>query len=70
MHPSKLAIDAPSTKLIAFLRKHYCLANYVPQNHNFVVFNEYFEKGLKYVPYTPEIREPPAPAAVPVRSEP
>lgn len=41
--PSKLAIDRPSPKLISFMRKHYQLSGYVPQNNNFVVYNEYFE---------------------------
>jgi hypothetical protein len=40
--PSNLAYDRPSPKLIAFLKKHYSLINFTPQNNNFVVFNEYF----------------------------
>ena len=39
----KLAYDRPSDKLLAFLRKHYKLAGYIPQNNNFVVYNQYFE---------------------------
>ena len=35
--------DRPSPKFLAFLRKHFHLANYVPQANNFVVFKEYFE---------------------------
>ena len=35
--------DRPSPKFLAFLRKHYHLASYVPQANNFVVFREYFE---------------------------
>ena len=35
--------DRPSPKFLAFLRKYYHLANYVPQANNFVVFKEYFE---------------------------
>ncbi|KXZ54642.1 hypothetical protein GPECTOR_4g708 [Gonium pectorale] len=41
--PSCLAYDRPSPKLLAFLRKHYGLQEFVPQSNNFVVFNRYFE---------------------------
>lgn len=40
--PEKLAYDRPSSKLVAFLKKHYNLASYLPQNNNFIVFNDYF----------------------------
>lgn len=40
---SNLAYDRPSPKLIAFLKKHYNLTNYTPQNNNFVIFFEYFK---------------------------
>lgn len=46
--PKKLGYDRPSEKLINFLSKHYNLVDYVPQNNNFVVFNNYFiEKKTK-----------------------
>ena len=32
----------PSPKLIGFMRKHYGLTNYVPQQNKFVIFDEYF----------------------------
>ena len=38
----KLAYDRPSPKLRAFLSKHYYLKNFVPQNNNYVVYDEYF----------------------------
>jgi len=41
-HPSKLAYDRPSPKLIAFLRKYYNLTDFEKQNNNYVVFNQYF----------------------------
>ncbi|GIL83039.1 hypothetical protein Vretifemale_11855, partial [Volvox reticuliferus] len=41
--PASLAYDRPSPKLLAFLRKHYCLQEYVPQSNNYVVFNRYFD---------------------------
>lgn len=41
-HPSCLAYDRPSTKLLSFLNRHYQLNNFVPQNNNFVVFDDYW----------------------------
>lgn len=41
--PAQVAYDRPSPKLIGFLRKHYGLADYIPQNNNFVVFNQYWQ---------------------------
>lgn len=38
----KLAYDRPSLKLKMFLAKHYNLRNYVNQNNNFVVYDDYF----------------------------
>jgi len=49
-----IGYDRPSPKLIGFLRKHYQLTNYLPQNNNYVVFKEYF----LFKPYKPiEIKE-------------
>ena len=42
VRPEKLGYDRPSEKLISFLRRHYGLKNYVPQNNNYVVFNAFF----------------------------
>ena len=41
--PPQLGYDRPSPKLIAFLRKHYALTEYLLQANNFVVFNAYFD---------------------------
>ncbi len=41
--PCKLAYDRPSSKMIAFMAKNYGLKSYVPQNNNYVVFDEYFK---------------------------
>jgi hypothetical protein len=38
----KFAYDRPSNKLKGFLAKHYSLRNFVRQNNNFVVFDDYF----------------------------
>ena len=46
VNPAKLAYDRPSPKLKAFLAKHYNLRNFVAQNNNFVVFDEYFNDHL------------------------
>ncbi len=40
--PEKIAYDRPSSKLIGFLKKHYGLAKYLPQNNNYVIFSKYF----------------------------
>lgn len=42
-HPAKLAYDRPSEKLLSFLKKHYGLVKFIPQNNNYVVYNQYFE---------------------------
>ena len=42
--PNKLAYDRPSFKMIAFLRKHYGLKDYLKQTNNFVLFNEFFQE--------------------------
>ncbi len=39
-----IAYDRPSPKLIWFLKKHYGLSDYIPQNNNFVIFRQYFDK--------------------------
>jgi len=41
--PRRLAIDKPSQKFLFFMKKHFGLIKYVPQNNNFVVFSAYFE---------------------------
>ena len=46
VNPAKLAYDRPSSKLIGFLSKHYGLKAYVPQNNNYVVFNQYWDPNV------------------------
>jgi alpha-tubulin N-acetyltransferase 1 len=41
----KLGYDKPSEKFISFLKKHYGLKRYIPQNNNYVVFSAYFDSG-------------------------
>jgi alpha-tubulin N-acetyltransferase 1 len=42
LEASKIAYDRPSNKLLNFLQKNFNLVDYVPQNNNFVVYNDYF----------------------------
>lgn len=42
INPSLLAYDRPSIKLLSFLKKYFNLVDYVPQNNNFVVYDDYF----------------------------
>lgn len=40
--PALIAYDRPSHKLMGFLAKHFGLSNYVQQNNNYVVFDDYY----------------------------
>ena len=40
--PKFMAIDRPSPKLLAFLRKYYGLAKSIPQVNNYVIFDGFF----------------------------
>merc|ERR1712216_297298 len=40
--PEQIAYDRPSPKLIGFLRKHFSLSSFTPQENNFVLFHQYF----------------------------
>jgi hypothetical protein len=42
MQPNMIAYDRPSKLLLSFLNKHYKLASFVPQNNNYVIFDQYF----------------------------
>jgi len=43
INPAQLAIDRPSAKFRAFLKKHYGLARNIPQVNNFVIFDGFFK---------------------------
>ena len=45
--PEKLAYDRPSEKLLCFLKKHYNLAKYIPQNNNYVIYDRCFDKNIE-----------------------
>eukprot|EP00405_Crypthecodinium_cohnii_P039522 CAMPEP_0206535354 /NCGR_PEP_ID=MMETSP0325_2-20121206/6086_1 /ASSEMBLY_ACC=CAM_ASM_000347 /TAXON_ID=2866 /ORGANISM="Crypthecodinium cohnii, Strain Seligo" /LENGTH=297 /DNA_ID=CAMNT_0054032323 /DNA_START=47 /DNA_END=941 /DNA_ORIENTATION=- len=44
VRPSQMAYDRPSPKFLGFLGKHFSLRRFVPQNNNFVVFDDYFSE--------------------------
>merc|ERR1719191_2354139 len=50
IHPARLAYDRPSEKLLGFLRKHFNLCKFRPQNNNFVVFDEFFRQPQQKPP--------------------
>jgi len=50
IEPRRIAYDRPSPKLISFLKKHYGLEAYIPQNNNFIVYNDYFNVEKKIAP--------------------
>ena len=40
--PTELAYDRPSPKLLSFLKKYFGLSDFIQQNNNYVVFDEFF----------------------------
>uniref|UniRef100_A0ABZ3NPN2 Alpha-tubulin N-acetyltransferase 1 n=1 Tax=Gadus morhua TaxID=8049 RepID=A0ABZ3NPN2_GADMO len=54
MEPALMAYDRPSAKFLAFLAKHYCLTQSVPQVNNFVVYEGFFlnKSGSPHSPLT------------------
>lgn len=48
-YPQRLAVDRPSEKLVAFLRKHYGLMTPIPQTNNFVIYSGFFGDSEKPV---------------------
>ena len=45
LEAKNLGYDRPSNKLLKFCEKNFKLTEYVPQNNNFVVFDDYFENS-------------------------
>lgn len=43
IEPRMLGYDRPSPKLLNFLSKYYNLNDYIEQNNNYVIFNDYFD---------------------------
>ena len=56
LSPEMCGYDRPSNKFLNFLKKHYGLKDYIPQNNNFVIFDDYFintkyaKKKQTYIP--------------------
>jgi GNAT acetyltransferase, Mec-17 len=65
INPWNMGYDRPSSKLIGFLKKHYGLVNFVPQNNNFVVFKDYFTPKLHPTDYHPKLDLPELPSEAP-----
>lgn len=49
INPGKLAYDRPSSNLYPFLKKHYKLIDFIPQNNNFVIFRNYFTPATVFL---------------------
>jgi len=47
-HPRCMAVDRPSPKLLGFLKKHYGLAQNIPQVNNYVIFQGFFSNEEIY----------------------
>lgn len=63
--PRHIAYDAPSPKLLAFLDKHYGLKLFLPQNCNFVVFDDHFVITDRYHFDPMDLDQPPPSASPP-----
>ena len=50
VQPRLLAIDRPSPKLVAFMRKHYDLASAIPQVNNYVIYEGFFNRPYECSP--------------------
>ena len=48
LQPGKIAYDRPSSKMLAFLAKHYNLRDYVPQVNKYVVFRQYWDSSVNF----------------------
>ena len=43
IEPGELAYDRPTLRFLAFLKRNYGLENYITQENNFTIFEEFFE---------------------------
>lgn len=50
----QVPIDRPSSLCLKFMKKHFGLSEYVPQNNNFVVFNQFWTS-----PFQTDFKPPP-----------
>ena len=49
-----MAVDRPSPKLLGFLKKHYGLAQNIPQVNNYVIFDGFFANEEIYTTAGPK----------------
>ena len=56
--PRRLGYDRPSPKLLSFLSKHYQLTDFVAQNNNYVIYDQYWNSES-------DSNTPPPPAPTP-----
>ena len=43
INPGELAYDSPTLRFLAFLKRNYGLENFIAQENNFTIFDEFFE---------------------------
>ena len=43
IEPGELAYDRPTLRFLAFLKRNYCLENYITQENNFIIYDEFFQ---------------------------
>ena len=43
INPGELAYDSPTLRFLAFLKRNYGLENFIAQENNFIIFDEFFE---------------------------
>jgi alpha-tubulin N-acetyltransferase 1 len=43
INPGELAYDRPTLRFLAFLKRNYGLENYIQQENNFTIYDEFFE---------------------------
>ena len=45
IEPGELAYDSPTLRFLAFLKRNYGLENFITQENNFTIFDEFFESN-------------------------
>ena len=46
INPNLLAYDRPTIRFLSFLKKNYKLDNYIAQNNNYIIFEEFFSPKI------------------------
>ena len=63
VQPNKIAYDRPSPKLLGFLKKHFGLSFFIPQNNNFVIFKDFFDSSYRIPSKNDEVKQSKQPKA-------